>query len=66
MNKDLQLILILLGVGTSGFFLCVLWGQITRPETFDRDTAAFLAKMCFGIVGAFIALYFVLKYKYLL
>jgi len=52
-------------MGIIGFALSVIWGRMTRPSTFDRDTAAFLGKMWFGIAGGFVVLYFLLKYKVL-
>ena len=65
MSKEAQFVLILVGTGLSGFVLSVVWGRITRPRTFDRDAMLFFAKMWFGAVVVFLALYFALKYKVL-
>jgi hypothetical protein len=58
-------LIILATMGAIAFALSIFWGRITRPDTFDRDTIAFLGKMWIGIVGGFVVLYFLLKYKLL-
>jgi hypothetical protein len=65
LSNDIQVLIILPTVGAIGFALSIFWGRVTRPDTFDRDTIAFLGKMWTGIAGGFVILYFLLKYKVL-
>jgi hypothetical protein len=65
LSNDVQVLIILPTTGVIGFVSSILWGRITRPDTFDRDTIAFLGKMWIGIAGGFVVLYFLLRYKLL-
>jgi hypothetical protein len=65
MNRSVATILLLVGTGIVGLVLSVLWGRMTRPDSFDRDTVVFLAKMFGSISVGGVIVFLILKYKLL-
>ena len=63
MSNELQFFILAPATGVVGFVLSVLWGRISRPESFDRDTIVFLGKMWLGLVVFFLVIYFILQYN---